>query len=70
MKKATILLFAAAATAGTLFTSCNKDYNCVCRLNGTETNSYSVRAKTQNEAEDKCNERQTALGTTYQCAIE
>lgn len=70
MKKTTIFLIAVVATAGTVFTSCNKDYNCICRLNGMETNSYDVRAKTKNAAEDECNRRQSGLGATYQCAIE
>ena len=69
MKK-TIILLALAASAGISFTSCNKDYDCVCRLNGAETNRYSVRASNKNSAEDDCNKKQSSLGATYQCAIE
>lgn len=68
------MLFLTIVTAGgafiTSFSSCNKDYDCVCRVNGAETNRYSVRASTKNGAEDECNQKQSSLGTTYQCAIE
>jgi len=69
MKKILVLI-AVATIGGTVFTSCNKDYDCVCRVNGTETNRYSVRASNKNAAEDDCNKKQSSLGTTYQCAIE
>jgi len=69
MKKA-IILIALAASSGITFTSCNKDYDCVCTLNGVETNRYSVRASNKNGAEDDCNKKQSSLGTTYQCSIE
>lgn len=69
MKK-TLIMLAIAAAGGFVFTSCNKDYDCVCKLNGNETNRYSVRAKTKNSAEDECNSKQSTLGTTYQCYIE
>lgn len=69
MKK--LLIFMAIATAGGAFlTSCNKDYDCVCTYNGVETNRYSVRASNKNAAEDDCNQKQSTLGSTYQCAIE
>lgn len=68
--KSNILKISLALFASAVFTSCNKDYNCVCSLNGTQTSSESVRAKTKNEAEDKCNERKTTLGVTYQCEIK
>lgn len=69
MKK-TLIALAVATAGGFIFTSCNKDYDCVCKLNGAETNRYSVRAKTKNSAEDECNSKQSSLGTTYQCYIE
>ncbi len=69
MRKKLIML-TIAITAGAFFVSCNKDYDCVCELNGVETNRYSVRAKTKNSAEDECNQKQSALGSTYQCYIE
>lgn len=69
MKKS-LIIAAALTTFGLLGTSCNKDYDCVCRVNGTETNRYSVREKTKNAAEDECNKKQSSLGVTYQCAIE
>jgi hypothetical protein len=69
MKKA-LLLVALAASTGISFTSCNKDYDCVCSLNGVETSRSSVRASNKNSAEDDCNKKQSALGSTYQCAIE
>jgi hypothetical protein len=69
MKKI-LLLALLAVSAGVSFTSCNKDYDCVCTLNGVETNRYSVRASNKNDAEDDCNKKQSALGTTYQCSIE
>lgn len=69
MKK-TLIMLAIAASGGFIFTSCNKDYDCVCKVNGLETNRYSVREKTKNAAEDECNTKQSALGTTYQCYIE
>jgi hypothetical protein len=69
MKK--ILVFMAVSTIGGFaLTSCNKDYDCVCRLNGAETSRSSVRASNKNSAEDDCNKKQSALGATYQCAIE
>ena len=70
MKKKTLIMLAVAVTGSFLFTSCNKDYDCVCKLNGVETNRYSVRAKTKNSAEDECNQKQSSLGTTYQCYID
>lgn len=69
MKK-TLIMLAVAAAGGFVFSACNKDYDCVCKVNGVETNRYSVRAKTKNSAEDECNTKQVALGTTYQCYVE
>lgn len=68
--KRTVIIAATLAVTGVLFSSCNKDYECVCKVNGTETNRYSVREKTKNAAEDECNQKQSSLGVTYQCAIE
>ena len=68
--KRTVIVTALLAATGLLGASCNKDYDCVCRVNGTETNRYSVREKTKNAAEDECNKKQSSLGVTYQCAIE
>lgn len=70
MKKKTLIMLAIAATGGFLFTSCNKDYDCVCKVNGQEVQRYSVREKTKNRAEDECNRMQSSLGVTYQCYIE
>lgn len=70
MKKKMLIALAATTVGGFLFTSCNKDYDCVCKLNGMETYRYSVRAKTKNSAEDDCNQKQSSLGATYQCYIE
>lgn len=69
MKKALILV-AVAAIGTTALTACNKDYDCVCKLNGTEVERYSVREKTKNAAEDECNKKQSSLGVTYQCYID
>jgi len=69
MKKSIIIL-GSLIMAACSFTSCNKDYECVCRLNGAETNRYSVRDSNKNGAEDQCNKKQTALGATYACKIE
>lgn len=52
------------------FTACNKDYVCVCRLNGTEVSRKSVRDKTKNGAEDQCNQMRSSLGVTHECKIE
>lgn len=68
--KRTVIIAAALAFTGVLFSSCNKDYDCVCKVNGVETNRFSVREKTKNAAEDECNQKQSSLGVTYQCAIE
>ena len=70
MKKKTLITLAIAVTGGFLFTSCNKDYDCVCKVNGQEVQRYSVREKTKNRAEDECNQKQSSLGVTYQCYIE
>jgi hypothetical protein len=69
MKKAIFILGGIIATSFTLI-SCNKDYECVCRVNGTETNRYSVRDSNKNGAEDQCNQKQSSLGVTYSCKIE
>lgn len=69
MKKAIIYGFVLLMGA-TAFSSCNKDYECVCRLNGVETNNYDVRASNKNKAEDECNERKESLGVEHQCKIE
>lgn len=68
--KRTLIIAATLAVTGFFCASCNKDYECVCRVNGTEMNRYSVREKTKNAAEDECNKKQSSLGVTYQCAIE
>ncbi len=59
--KRTVIIAATLAVSGFLFSSCNKDYDCVCRVNGTETNRYSVREKTKNAAEDECNKNNLHL---------
>ena len=69
MKKAIVLLGIVAVGAITL-PSCNKDYDCVCRLNGVEVETYSVREKSKNLAEDECNRKQSTFGVTHQCKIE
>lgn len=70
MKKKSLIALAIVAAGGFLFASCNKDYDCVCKLNGQEVQRYSIREKTKNLAEDECNEKQSSLGVTYQCYIE
>lgn len=54
------------------FTSCKKDYSCVCRLNGTvmQTTNYSNVSRAQ--AEDKCDGDATAGGGAVQwdCDVE
>ncbi|MFT4061889.1 MAG: hypothetical protein QM642_05970 [Edaphocola sp.] len=70
MIKKTLLGLALCAGMGLALTACNKDYTCVCTLNGVETYRETVRAKTKNAAEDKCNEMQSSGGVTYECAIE
>ncbi|OJU75428.1 MAG: hypothetical protein BGO09_04040 [Bacteroidetes bacterium 47-18] len=52
------------------FTACNKDYVCVCRLNGTEVSRKSVRDNNRNGAEDQCNKMQSSFGVTHECRIE
>ncbi len=61
MKK-TILFASALLVAGTLFTSCKKDYRCECSKTytsgtGSTTSNYSVYTykDTRNRAEDRCN---------------
>lgn len=70
MKRKTLIMLALTITGGFLFSSCNKDYDCVCKVNGQEVQRYSVREKTKNRAEDECNQKQSSLGVTYQCYIE
>lgn len=68
--KITMLKITTIVAGAMFFISCNKDYTCVCKLNGVETNRKSVRAKAKNLAEDECNQMQSSLGVTYECAIE
>lgn len=70
MKK-TIIIITALVGTSFLFSSCSKDYECVCRINGIGPETrYSVRAKTKNSAEDECNQKATTLGITFECKIE
>lgn len=69
MKKVIIYGFA-LVSAAFAFSSCNKDYKCVCTLNGLETNNYDVRAMSKNKAEDECNERKSSLGLEHECKIQ
>jgi hypothetical protein len=50
--------------------SCNKDYTCVCSLNGIETSRSSVRASSKNAAQDECNKMTSVAGVTHKCEIQ
>ncbi len=81
MKK-TILFTSAILIAGTLFTSCKKDYRCECTKtytsgSGSSTSNYSVYTykDTRNRAETRCNENASSgadLGGNYSinCGIK
>jgi hypothetical protein len=63
MKKAILSLIVVAA----LSTSCKKDYNCVCTLNGTTSSTSTTVNGTKSSAQASCNALQTS-GVT--CAIQ
>lgn len=69
MKKAMIIL-GVVALGATVLPSCNKDYTCICELNGAEVSRSSVREKTKNAAEDECNKMGSSVGVTYECYID
>lgn len=54
------------------FTSCRKDYSCVCKLNGTVVKTTQYNDINRAEAEDKC-DGDASLGSgsvQYDCDVE
>jgi hypothetical protein len=68
MKKTIIAIAALTMTFG--FTSCKKDYTCVCKLNGTIVKTTQYNDVNRAEAEDKCDGDATFGGVTYDCDVE
>ena len=70
MKKMIIGGMALLATFG--FTSCKKDYSCVCRLNGTVVQTTNYDNISRADAEDKCDGDATVAGGNVQwdCDVE
>lgn len=54
------------------FTSCKKDYSCVCKLNNQTVYTQNYNDVTRAEAEDKCDGDGTVLAGTAQwdCDVE
>ncbi len=54
------------------FTSCKKDYKCVCKVNDNVVYSQDYNDVTRAEAEDKCDGDGSTLGGTVQwdCDVE
>ncbi len=68
MKKWIIGALVLISTFG--FTSCKKDYNCVCRYNGLQVLSQKYSDMTLSEAVDKCEANDDNAGQSWDCDIE
>lgn len=68
MKK---LIFGALALISTFgFTSCKKDYNCVCRFNGVQIYNQKYEDISRPDAVDKCEAQDDNSGQVWDCDIE
>ena len=68
MKKLILAALVLVSAAG--FTSCKKDYNCVCRFNGVQVFSQQYEDVTRPDAEDMCNANDNGTGQVWECDIE
>jgi len=69
MKKLIILL---AISAGSVFIlpSCQKDYTCVCTVNGKEVYRDDLGKQSRSDAEDACERKTVTWGVVAKCEIE
>ncbi|HYD20691.1 MAG TPA: hypothetical protein VEB40_04390 [Flavipsychrobacter sp.] len=68
MKNWIIGALALVSTFG--FTSCKKDYNCVCRFNGVQVYNQKYEDMTLADATDRCEENDNGTGQTWDWDIE
>ncbi|MBL7719049.1 MAG: hypothetical protein JNL72_09465 [Flavipsychrobacter sp.] len=68
MKK--FLLGALVLVSAFGFTSCKKDYNCVCRFNGVQVFSQKYEDISRSDANAKCNDNDNGTGQAWDCDIE
>lgn len=66
MKK--VASIAAIALFAIGFTSCKKDYTCVCSINGTEVSRTTIN-DTKSNAKSACEQTTSAGGVTASCVI-
>jgi hypothetical protein len=64
------ILSLAIAFISITFTSCSKDYECVCYLDGVEKYNYSISAQTDKSAKELCAEKESTLDKDYNCLIK
>ncbi|MBS1771586.1 MAG: hypothetical protein JST82_01910 [Bacteroidetes bacterium] len=65
------LLLLVAVTASVVFTSCNKNYLCMCKSNMTgETVRGNVNAPNGREARKACEGGNGQAGSTYTCTLQ
>jgi hypothetical protein len=69
MKKLTFIA-AIILLASTAFTSCKKDYHCVCTLNGNSVSNNDLGSMTHHDAVNKCDSYDNAGSVTYQCNVQ
>ena len=69
MKKAILGLSIIAVTT-LFFTSCKKNYTCVCSLNGTVIEKHELGKQTRSDAKAACDAFVAGLGVIYKCEID
>lgn len=61
-----ILVMIVALSVSAIFSSCTKFYNCECTDHQGKVTEYSIHAKSQNQAENKCEDK----GELENCVIK
>lgn len=68
MKK--VILLASIALGAIIFTSCEKNYTCVCTVNGAEVYREDLGKQSKSDAKAKCNASYSMPGVVAVCDLD
>lgn len=58
------------AASALFFTSCKKDYTCVCSINGTELSRTSLGKQKKSDAKEACDALVAGFGVVAKCELD
>lgn len=65
-----VLTVGVAAFVGAAFSSCKKDYTCVCTVNGDEVWRGNLGKQSREDARDACEAKTVTFGVIAKCELD